>query len=173
VKESLRKKYLTNRKGISDERREGAQKALLPKLEAMTEGYKNILSYSSFGSEVSMHLFNRFLQGEGRLCLPRIEGQSLVPYAVSDMEKQLITFSHKFLEPDDSCRKSTQIDLVLVPGVAFDKDGARVGFGRGFYDKYLEKTEVKSIGICFKEQVANEILTLEEHDIPMESLCIV
>ena len=139
----------------------------------MTSGYTNILSYSSFGSEVSMTEFNHYLATDGRLYLPRIDGKVLVPHAVTDMENQLITFSHKFLEPLSSCVKADKIDLVLVPGIAFDKNGGRVGFGKGYYDKYLEDTNAKSIGICFKEQLADGALPLESHDIPMESLCIV
>lgn len=173
MKEKLRKEFLLHRKTISIDRKKEAESVVLIKLKKMTQGYNHILSYSPLGDEVSVIAFNRFLQEEKRLSLPRIENQSIVPYAVRDMENQLKTFSHKFLEPDFSCEKSKMIDLVLVPGILFDKQGGRIGFGKGHYDKFLEKKKIKSIGVCFKEQVYNKNLPLEQHDISMESLCIV
>lgn len=62
-----------------------------------------------------------------------------------------------------------EIDAVVVPGVAFTKDGARMGRGKGFYDKYLSKNEFRAlkIGVCFKEQVLDG-LPVEPHDVKMD-----
>jgi 5-formyltetrahydrofolate cyclo-ligase len=173
VKEGLRKQFLLKRKEISQERRLEANAQVLEKLIEISRQYNHILSYSPLEWEVCVSSFNKALAKSGRLSLPRIEGSSLVPYRVNDMENQLKTFSHKFLEPDNSCQISDKIDLVIVPGIVFDKNGGRIGFGKGFYDKFLEMSKIPSIGICFKEQILDGDLPIETHDIAMESLCIV
>lgn len=61
------------------------------------------------------------------------------------------------------------IDAVVVPGIAFDKGGARVGFGKGCYDKFLKGTSAIKVGICYDFQIYPKIL-IEEHDIRMDFL---
>ena len=173
MKQKLRKKFFLERKKISARRKKEAAISAYDKLINLTKGYNSILSYSPIDNEVSLTKFNLYLQSQGRLSLPKIEEEALVPYAASDMENQLKTFSHKFLEPDNSCKKAEHIDLALVPGILFDKDGGRIGFGKGHYDKFLEKRKIKTIGILFKEQLYEGLLPLESHDIAMEGLCIV
>ena len=171
MKKAIREKFLLSRRSVTQQRREQVEQDLVERLLKMTEGYKNILSYFPLPDEVNISPFNRLLEKENRLLLPKIVDESLVPYAVTSMEKQLKTFSHTFLEPLDSCREAKDIDLVLIPGIAFDKEGGRVGFGKGHYDKFLAKKKIPSIGICFNEQLYDGILPLEPHDIKMERLC--
>ncbi len=142
-------------------------------LREMSAPYHNILSYSPLEDEVCLNSFNKMLAEENRLSLPRIEQRTLVPYRVTDMENQLKTFSHRFLEPDFSCIKSEVIDLVIVPGVVFDRKGGRLGFGKGFYDRFLEEHPAQTIGVCFKEQLFEGLLPLEKHDIYVGKLCAV
>jgi 5-formyltetrahydrofolate cyclo-ligase len=173
MKEKLREEFLALRKKISPSRKKEAEDLVFFKLKEITRGYKNILSYYPLKQEVSVALFNSYLQSIGRLILPKIEGKTLVAYEVIDMEKQLKTFCHTFLEPDNTCKKNEDIDLVLIPGIIFDSSGGRIGFGKGYYDKYLENKKIKTIGVLFKEQLYDGVLPLEKHDIKMESLCIV
>ena len=173
MKQKLREEFLLHRKKITPSRKKEGEALAFIKLKEMTIGYKHILSYSPLMEEVSLNSFNKYLEEEGRLSFPKIEGESLAAYKVSDMESQLKTFSHRFLEPDSSCKKNEHIELILVPGILFDKNGGRVGFGKGYYDKYLENKKIKTIGVLFKEQLYDGILPLEKHDIKMESLCIV
>ncbi|MBO4940780.1 MAG: 5-formyltetrahydrofolate cyclo-ligase [Clostridia bacterium] len=60
-----------------------------------------------------------------------------------------------------------QIDVVLVPGIAFDKKGGRIGFGKGCYDRFLKKMEAFKIGLCYDFQLCDEI-EAESHDIKMD-----
>ncbi|MBQ9757737.1 MAG: 5-formyltetrahydrofolate cyclo-ligase [Clostridia bacterium] len=60
-----------------------------------------------------------------------------------------------------------QIDAVLVPGIAFDKKGGRIGFGKGCYDRFLKKTKALRIGLCYAFQLCDEI-DEESHDIKMD-----
>ena len=59
------------------------------------------------------------------------------------------------------------IDIIIVPGVAFDRNLNRLGFGRGYYDKYLSHKDIYKIGICFDEQLVDN-LVIDNHDIKMD-----
>ncbi|NNM87234.1 MAG: 5-formyltetrahydrofolate cyclo-ligase [Phycisphaerae bacterium] len=65
-----------------------------------------------------------------------------------------------------------QIDLVVVPGIAFDRRGYRLGRGKGFYDRFLSQKELRAVrmALCFQEQVLPQDLPVEPHDIPMNMI---
>ena len=63
----------------------------------------------------------------------------------------------------------TKTDVILVPGIAFDKHGGRVGFGKGCYDRLLETLDAVFVGVCFDFQISDEI-ELEERDVKMHFL---
>ena len=62
------------------------------------------------------------------------------------------------------------IDIIVVPGQAFDRQGFRVGRGRGFYDRFLAQQDIQALrcGLCFREQVLAEGIPAEPHDMPMD-----
>ena len=91
------------------------------------------------------------------------------------MEARLIApdtrlYRHRFgmLEPGEACPllAPEEIDLVLVPGLAFDRAGYRLGQGGGYYDRYLPQCSGKSLALC-REAVLFEALPREEHDRPV------
>lgn len=59
--------------------------------------------------------------------------------------------------------------VVIVPGLAFSRRGARLGRGKGYYDRYLGEHSVYKIGICWEGQIFEEV-TIEEHDVPMDAV---
>ncbi|MEC7416792.1 MAG: 5-formyltetrahydrofolate cyclo-ligase [SAR324 cluster bacterium] len=65
--------------------------------------------------------------------------------------------------------KPESLDLVLVPGVAFDRKGERLGFGKGYYDRFLTKTSALLVGVAFSAQVIPDVPT-ESHDVSMNAL---
>ena len=72
------------------------------------------------------------------------------------------------LEPKNSS-KDIIPDLIMVPLVAFDKHLNRIGYGKGYYDRFLERTRACRIGVCFSSQIV-ESVPMEDHDIPMQGL---
>jgi 5-formyltetrahydrofolate cyclo-ligase len=62
---------------------------------------------------------------------------------------------------------SDEIDVILVPGLAFDREGGRMGFGKGYYDRLLEKSTAVKIGLCYDFQLFDKI-PKEKHDVPMD-----
>jgi len=82
---------------------------------------------------------------------------------MDDMKKG----AYGILEPK-TVRKADEnnIDVILVPGLAFDRNGGRMGFGKGYYDRLLESSKAVKIGLCYDFQILEKIPT-ESHDVPM------
>lgn len=103
--------------------------------------------------------------------LPRVEGDLLVFHAVEDAA-QLRPGAFGVLEPNpEYCPPAdpAAADIIFIPGLAFTADGARLGRGRGYYDRLLETLppRVLRVGVCFAEQVVPE-LPYESHDQPVD-----
>jgi 5-formyltetrahydrofolate cyclo-ligase len=134
-----------------------------------------ILSFSSFRSEINTFFLNSKLAKEGRLLLPKICGQKLRIYHVKDLKNDLLPNPLGFSEPNPKfCKEAhfSEISTILVPALAFDNSYHRLGYGGGFYDRFLKNVpNAQSIGIGFKEQFF-ERLPFEENDIPLLKLSL-
>ena len=98
-----------------------------------------------------------------RIVLPRIEGEEMEFY---DISEGLHKGAFGIMEPVATTPiEPSEIDVMIVPGVAFTRNGARLGRGKGFYDKYLSRKGFRAytIGVCYPCQVVEDIPT-EEHD---------
>lgn len=127
---------------------------------------RNILLFASLPDEIPTHdIIKKWSKGKN-IFLPRVNGNSLdiIRYVPGMLKKG----SFNILEPsgDDTIDPAT-IDLIIVPGVAFDKQGNRLGRGKGFYDRLLSTTEAKTIAVCFDCQLVDLIPT-ESHDVPIQ-----
>lgn len=104
-----------------------------------------ILAYLNFGAELDADLFVRqALQDGKRVCLPRVnrETRELDIYCVQDLQRDVAPGAWQIPEPLPHCaplRNLAEIEWVLLPGVAFSRNGARLGYGGGFYDKLLAR----------------------------------
>ena len=58
---------------------------------------------------------------------------------------------------------------MIIPGICFDKSKNRIGYGKGYYDKYLSNTNIKKIGLCYEEQITKEIKS-DKTDIRLDYL---
>lgn len=152
TKEGLRPYFLLKRKAISDARRNHAALSLLSLLDSLKEKTQ-VFSFKSFKSEIDTSLINERLALEGRLFLPEIDGENL-------NFKAEVTSSTVILVPG------------LAFGLAFDGSYHRLGYGKGFYDRFLSEHSVLTIGIGFKEQFIEELPT-ESHDKSLSSLYLV
>lgn len=174
AKKQLRKHFSAIRNAIPSDRREEAAKKsaeiLIPKLK----NFSRVLSFHSARSEIDLSLVNAYLEREGKLCFPCIECHHLTAHIVKKQSDDMVPASFKsFLEPDP--KRSPEIALqdigcVLVPALAFDKYGYRLGYGRGHYDYFLENAPKGLIvwGLGFKEQLAEAELPRDEHDVPVQ-----
>jgi len=88
--------------------------------------------------------------------------RTLSPSLLTDYDTELVTKRFKILEPREECLHFVpveEIEVVIVPGVAFDRDGGRIGFGKGFYDNFLKETSSKActIGIAYQFQIVDKL----------------
>ena len=125
-----------------------------------------IMMYHSLPDELYTHDFLRKWSGKKRFYLPRINGVDLevLPYEESRLE--LGTFHIE--EPTGTdLTDPSEIELVVVPAVAYDRKGRRLGRGKGFYDRFLQNTKATKVGVGYEFQLLEE-LPAEPHDIPMD-----
>lgn len=105
----------------------------------------------------------RLLSQNKRVVVPRIEGEKMEFYDISD---GVAVGAFGIMEPIATVPvKPSEIDVMIVPGVAFTRNGARLGRGKGFYDKYLSHSDFQAytIGVCYPCQLIENLPT-EEHD---------
>ncbi|NMB03904.1 MAG: 5-formyltetrahydrofolate cyclo-ligase [Tissierellia bacterium] len=145
------------------------------KTEPAYTNAKTIMCFVSFGTEVLTHEFIQDALAEGkRIFVPYIRSkkEGMLASELKDFSELEIGYFN-ILAPKEEYRRITdeQPDLVIVPSVAFSKNGYRVGYGGGFYDRYLGAQETRSntIGIGYHVQVVDEV-PVESFDIPIDKL---
>lgn len=125
-----------------------------------------ILMYHSLPDELSTRGFLKKWSGQKHFYLPRVNGVNLeiLPYEESRLE--LGAFH---IEEPTGCDKISpdEIELVIVPGVAYDRKGNRLGRGKGFYDRLLSETKAAKVGIAYDFQIIDEV-PCEAHDVSMD-----
>lgn len=174
-KKRLRNHFREIRKKICEARKTEARDLLYDYLEERIAPHRKILSFASFEDEIDLSQFNQIIEKQGKLHLCGVEGDHLVPYKVTNQQMQLKLDRYKFFEPDATlCLRETHFDVILVPGIAFDEKGGRLGFGKGYYDRLLSQlSPCITIGVGYREQLSNVDLPLEQHDIKVRELCLV
>lgn len=171
-KSILRKNIIELRDKLSIKEREIAEIRLLEIL-LKDDWYKrseSILCFASYGSEISTFAFMKMALSDGkRLFLPKVVGDSMLFYRVDNIVEDLAPGYKAIPEPlgNTELFSADNNVLVIMPGVAFDKNGNRLGYGGGFYDRYFsDKNDLQkcSIAIGFKCQEVVSVPT-EEHDL--------
>ena len=174
-KEELRKKYILVRNEIRNKKEKSKIITDRIKMDKAYKEAKVIALYKSFSSEVdTTELINYSIDMNKTVALPKVVGDELVFYKINSLEDSLVKSEFGVEEPvenDTNLIDKTNIDLVIVPGVCFDREKNRLGFGKGFYDKFLSNTEAKTIAICFNEQILDkQLLPITSNDIKMQQI---
>lgn len=127
---------------------------------------EHILMYHSLPDELSTRRFLDKWRGRKHFYLPRVNGVNLeiLPYEQTRLE--LGSFHIEEPTGEDLVDPS-QIEMMVIPGVAFDRRGNRMGRGKGFYDRLLQTAKATKIGVGYEFQLMDEI-PVEEHDVPMD-----
>ncbi len=110
---------------------------------------KVVGAYFAFGSEVTTELIIERAKTVGKkIALPRVEEDKIIFYELSSI-KFLIRGRFGIMEPPPYGHIS-DIDILVVPGIAFDKKGNRLGYGKGYYDRLLSGKRTFSIGLAYR-----------------------
>ena len=158
-KRTLRKKMLSIRNKTLDKDKKST--IIVHKIINMNR-YCNsqvIALYKSLKNEVDLdNLINYSLNCGKIVLLPRVVGDDLVFIKINfDTKYEISNFG--VMEPiyDVKNLYNGNIDLIIVPGVGFDIECNRMGYGKGYYDRFLFNKDIYKIGVCFKEQLVDKI----------------
>lgn len=176
AKEKIRKEILARLRKQKEEDRLTKSLLILKKLFALPEfkQAKTILFYASFDGEVeTLEMMKQSLTLGKKIALPSIhtKHKEITPTYVHDLQEDLVLGSYGIKESRHTGRYTVncdEIDISIVPGVAFDADNYRLGRGAGYYDRFLTRLskEIPAIGLAFDFQLVTR-LPRQEHDIPM------
>ena len=163
IKAVLRKEMKERLKGLPEGRKRELDEALCRQLLSLPEfsAPRTVYAYASLSWEPDTWEILRALLSRGfRLALPRVEGREMRFYFVPDL-KELSQSSMKIWEPKaDAVPADDSEALVLVPGMAFSREGARLGKGGGFYDRFLAaEPNHKTVALAYGFQLMEQIPT--------------
>lgn len=117
-------------------------------------------------------LIKKALKSGKKVCIPKTFPKGKMEFFNYNFSEPLVETKFGVLEPlNQQVVTKDMIDLLIVPGVAFNKNGYRTGFGGGFYDRYLMDFKGKTCSLIFDEQL-RETIEIENHDIPVSTLFI-
>ena len=161
-KASLRRLVLSRRARVAPNERAAAAARVAEAVASSAEfaGAEAVLGYASFGNELPTDpTMEAVLSAGKRLLLPYVDGQRLCAAEVASIA-DLAPGYRGIREP--VARKPVDLTvagIVLVPGVAFDERGGRLGYGGGFYDGLLSEIprEIPRVGLCFEQQVVEDV----------------
>ena len=100
------------------------------------------------------------------LLLPKIIDDNIEFHIVPNLEK-LEKGRFEIMEPKDSCERTKKIDCVLIPTVGVSKSGVRLGYGHGYYDRFLSSTDAMKISLTYSKQIVKSIPS-DSHDIKID-----
>ena len=174
-KKAFRKAMLAKRDAIPYENRIEADKRRNERIRGW-EVYQKaelLLFYVSYRSEAdTIQLLKEALESGHKVAVPKVVGTDMVFYRITEFT-QLVEGYKGILEPDRSRTEELTGDMpkhtiLFVPGCAFDKSGGRMGYGGGFYDRFMEKyPDVLKVALAYEEQFAEEV-PREAHDKPVD-----
>ncbi|MBO4290933.1 MAG: 5-formyltetrahydrofolate cyclo-ligase [Lachnospiraceae bacterium] len=182
-KKMLRKELLARRDALTDADRVRAEILITERLLGHQWFYGSdvLLAFASYGSEISTAmLIEEALRKGKKVYLPKVEGSEIVFYRYEEPED--LTEGYKGIrEPSGRTQRycylpeETGKTLLLMPGVGFDLYRNRLGYGKGFYDRFLkdkEELQIRSIGIGHACQLADEIPAGEADLKPYQVICV-
>lgn len=169
-KKALRAEIKVLKKQHTKEQLLEQSEKIFAKLEQHPDFVKaeRVMLYSALPDEVQTQAFLEKWHLKKQIILPTVVGDDIIPVAY-EKDTDFAVGDFNILEPQNEPYKGG-FDLIVVPGVAFDRNGNRLGRGRGYYDRFLSQhLNVKRIGICFDFQLVDEIPT-EPFDIRMDEV---
>ena len=138
---------------------------------------EKIMFYLSFRNEVSTELMiKKALKRGKRIVVPSSdkENKDLPLSEIKDYQQELKTGTYGILEPKEEYRRRVmkkELDLIIVPGVGFDKSGNRIGYGAGYYDRFLNSIflHTPKIALAYEIQLIDKII-VDQYDIPVDKI---
>jgi 5-formyltetrahydrofolate cyclo-ligase len=175
-KELLRHEVLAKRDARSAEERFEKSAEIASRLVKLSEIIKaeSIFTYVSFRSEVDTHRMIDSFLAKGKVVsvpLSDMKKKIINPFIIKSLENDLVPGVFGILEPDLGKIDpviADKIDIVIVPGAAFSENGCRIGYGGGFYDRFLQNRSITSYALAFDFQLVDEVPFDPEFDMKVD-----
>lgn len=157
-KNALRAAYRAKREALAMDTRHTWDSAIC-EIVAASASFRYadvVLAYSPFGFEIDIKpLLLRTLALGKRLALPRTYGKGLMSFHYTDTLDGLVPGTYGIPEPSENAPiyEAVPATLCLVPGIVFDRRGLRIGYGGGYYDRFLRDNTVNTLGIIYRDFV--------------------
>jgi len=162
-KRELRKKIITSRDRLSAEKIAEKSGLIAEKLYSLSayENAEAVMFFISFGSEVDTRpMVEETIKRDKLALAPKAapDTRELIPSQIFDWERDLVPGAYNIPEPSPETlrpRDPKIIDLLIVPGVGFDTEGGRLGYGGGYYDRFFERLKpgVPLVALAFEMQI--------------------
>ncbi|ERI90113.1 5-formyltetrahydrofolate cyclo-ligase [Clostridiales bacterium oral taxon 876 str. F0540] len=136
---------------------------------------KTIFIYVSMGSEADTHrIINKALEDNKLICVPKVINRKEGMKAIKIKSlSELVPGNFGVLEPVsfESQINPAEIDLLIMPGLAFDKFGGRLGYGAGYYDRFLQfvKKEARKLALAYSFQILDKV-PMEDYDVFIDEI---
>ena len=174
MKAELRKQVLQEMKAIPREQKQAMDQALTDQFlkHPFCQEAKVIATYLSFPHEFqTQELIEQALRDGKKVLIPKTYPKGRMDFVVYNPQ-QLVKTSFGLLEPQGDLEvvDASQIDLIHVPGLAFTTEGYRIGYGGGYYDRYLKHLSGHTFSTIYPCQIQDFIP--ESHDIPVQEVLI-
>lgn len=168
MKNEIRKKLKIKRRYFGEIVRQEADRAILETFIQAFSKYDSFFIYNSYSTEARTDLIiEELLKAGKRVYLPRVEGENIVtvPYFGGELKKGAFGIPEPEGEPYEG-----EIEVSVVPLLAINSNGYRIGYGGGFYDRYLRGKNTQKVGMGYGFQL--EEFDEEPHDVPLDKyLC--
>lgn len=123
--------------------------------------------YYPIGSEIlTQDIIQELISDSKEVFLPKVIGEKMEFRKVSDFSS-LETGNFGIMEPKDDCQADNKLDVILVPTVGITLEGIRLGYGHGFYDKFLAENKITTIALTLEKQIVKNI-PKSEHDVSID-----
>ena len=174
MKSELRKQVLQEMKALSQEQKQALDQTLTERLlhHPFYQEAKVIATYLSFPHEFqTQELIEQALKDGKKVLIPKTYPKGRMDFVVYDPQ-QLVKTSFGLLEPQGNLEvvDASQIDLIHVPGLVFTTKGYRIGYGGGYYDRYLKHFSGHTFSTIYPCQIKDFIP--EKHDVPVQEVLI-
>lgn len=171
---NFRKTALMRRDALGADARADADRKIMERFTGLP-AYKSagtVMLFASFRSEVNtMGIIENALTSGKRVVIPKvIRGENRLQLVEIKDASELRPGYMGIPEPaSDNAVQASELDLIAVPGAAFDEQGGRIGYGGGYYDRLLALTSAMTVALAYEAQMMDSV-PREEHDVPIKAI---
>ena len=131
-----------------------------------------LLIYAPVNGEITLKVLTQYARSKGiPIAYPRCEGAGVMHFYLAESDSDLVLDKYGIFAPREGCPlfEPTEKTLMLVPALVYDAAGHRLGYGGGYYDRYLSTFRGVTFGVCYKEDIV-DALPHEAHDLAVSFL---